>query len=77
MHDDNHEIEFGIGGEQMANDLVIGNNVVVCESYNDEHLQLLLSDKLIHIVKESFTNDWGQTWYENDNVIGRLWYEWL
>jgi hypothetical protein len=38
MHDDNHEIEFGIGGEQMANDLVIGNNVVVCESYNDEHL---------------------------------------
>jgi hypothetical protein len=38
MHDDNHEIEFGIGGKQMANDLVIGNNViVVCESSTNEH----------------------------------------
>jgi len=38
MHDDSHEIEFGIRGEQMANDLVIGNNVVVlCESSTDEH----------------------------------------
>jgi hypothetical protein len=38
MHDDSHEIEFGIGGEQMVIDLVIGDNVVViCESSTDEH----------------------------------------
>jgi hypothetical protein len=38
MHDDSHEIEFGIRGKQMANDLVIGNNVVVlCESSTYEH----------------------------------------
>jgi len=26
-------------------------------------------------MKESFTDDWGQTWYEGGNVIGGLWYE--
>jgi hypothetical protein len=60
MHDDSHEIEFGIGKEQMVHDLVIGDDVVVvCESSTNEHLWLLLCDKLIHTMKELFTNDWG------------------
>jgi hypothetical protein len=38
MCDDSHEIEFETGREQMANDLVVGDNVVViCESSTDEH----------------------------------------
>jgi hypothetical protein len=62
----------------MENDLVVGDNVVVvCESSTNEHLWLLLCDKPVHIVKESITDDWGQTWYEGDNVIGGLWYEQL
>ncbi len=32
MHDSNQEVEFKIGGEEMANDLVVGDNVLVCES---------------------------------------------
>jgi hypothetical protein len=36
MHNDSHEIEFGTRGKQMVNGLV-GDNVVVCESSNDEY----------------------------------------
>ncbi len=48
------------------------NVVVVCESF-----WLLLCDKLVHSVKKSYTNDWGQTWYEGDSAITCLWYEQL
>ncbi len=61
----------------MVIELVIGNNVVVCENSTDEHFQLLLCDKPIHTMKESFINEWGQTWYESDNVTGGLWHEQL
>jgi len=30
---------------------------------------------MVHTVKESFIDGWGQTWYEGDSVIGGLWYE--
>jgi hypothetical protein len=30
---------------------------------------------MVHVLKESFTDGWGQTWYEGHNVIGGLWYE--
>jgi len=44
--------------EQIGDDLVEGDNfVVVCENSSDESFWLLLCDKLIHNVKESYTND--------------------
>jgi hypothetical protein len=37
MCDSNQEIEFKTRGEQMANDLVVGDNiVVVCQSSTNE-----------------------------------------
>ncbi len=69
----NQEIKFGSRGEQIVDDLVVGDNVVViCESF-----WLLLCDKLVHSVKKSYIDDQGQTWYEGDNVIKCLWYEGL
>jgi hypothetical protein len=29
MHDDSHEVEFGTGREQMANDLIVGNMLLL------------------------------------------------
>ncbi len=60
MCDSNQEIEFKTRGEQMANDLVVGDNiVVVCQSSTNESFQLFLCDKMVHIVKESFIDGWG------------------
>lgn len=57
MQECNQEIEFGSWGEQIANDLVVGDNVVVCESSSDESFWLFLCDKLVHSVKESYIDD--------------------
>jgi hypothetical protein len=32
MHDSNQEVEFETRGEEMANDLIVGDYVIVCES---------------------------------------------
>jgi hypothetical protein len=32
MHDFNQEVEFGTRSEEMVDDLIVGDNVVVCES---------------------------------------------
>jgi hypothetical protein len=60
MHDSKQEVEFETGREEMANDLVVGDNVVVCENSTlDESLWLLVCDKHVHYLKESFTHEWG------------------
>jgi hypothetical protein len=49
----NQEIKFGSRQEKIANDLVVGDNVVVvCESF-----WLLLCDKHVHSVRKSYIND--------------------
>jgi hypothetical protein len=45
----------------MANDLVVGDNVVVCESSTlDESFWLLICDKHVHCLKESFMDEWNK-----------------
>jgi hypothetical protein len=48
------KIKFGSRGEQITNDLVVGDNVVVvCESF-----WLLLCTKPVHSVKKSYIDNW-------------------
>jgi hypothetical protein len=49
----NQKIKFGSRPKKIANELVLGDNVVVvCESF-----WLLLCDKHVHSVKKSYIND--------------------
>ncbi len=57
--------------------MIRDNIIVICQSSTHESFKLFLCDKMVHTIKESFINGQGQTWYEGDNVIGGLWYEWL
>ncbi len=51
------EIEYGARGEAIAENVAIGDNVAMpCESGNGEQFWLLLCDKLVHIMVETFTN---------------------
>jgi hypothetical protein len=53
FNDPNEEIEFGNGGEQMAKDVHVGNNVAVkCEFSSDEDFRILLCDKGLHMIQQ-------------------------
>jgi hypothetical protein len=55
MFDLNEEVECGIGGEWIANVVCVGDNVVViANNETNEQFWLLLVDKTIHVVHESF-----------------------
>ncbi len=47
----------------MAEDVHIGDNVAVRCNIVDEDFWILLCDKMLHMVKEAFTNVWGQKWH--------------
>ncbi len=55
MFDLNEEVECGTGGEWIANVVCVGDNVVViANNETNEQFWLLLVDKTIHVVHESF-----------------------
>lgn len=72
------EMEFGLGGEEMAHDLVVGDNIIVmCQTSRDESFWIMLIDQPMCMVIEHFMDTWGQEWFEGDYVIHGLWYETL
>jgi hypothetical protein len=42
----------------MANEVVVGDNIVVMISAN-EGFWIILVSRPVHMVKEHFTNEWG------------------
>jgi hypothetical protein len=70
-HQDMEErIEYGARGKAIANDIVIGENIVVpCESNNGKQLWLLLYDKPKHVVTKTFIDAYQNTYNERDEVI--------
>ncbi len=58
----------------MANEVVVGNNIDMLSSTN-KGFSIMLVDTPIHMVKEHFTNGWGQEWFEGDYVLQGLWHE--
>jgi len=70
------ETEYGDGGKAIADNVSIGDNIVVpCESDNGEGFWLLLCDKPKHVVKDTFTDAYKNTYYEGDEVIGGCYYD--
>ncbi len=64
------EINYGNGGEEMAKDVHIGDNVAIrCQTSTNEDYQILLCDKGLHMIQEGFTDSWGQEWFLGDQVI--------
>jgi hypothetical protein len=54
-------VEYGSGGEEMANDVVVGDNIVVlCQISTYEFFWIMPIDIPIHMVKEHFIDVWGQ-----------------
>jgi hypothetical protein len=64
------ETKYGSSGEAIANGVVVGDNIVMpCESSNGEQFWLMLCDKPIHVVTNTFTNIYKNTYHEGDWVI--------
>jgi hypothetical protein len=64
------EIEYGVGGKTISNKVSVGDNLAIpCENDNGEAFWLLLCDKPKHIVKDTFTDAYKNTYYEGDEVI--------
>jgi hypothetical protein len=59
----------------MAEDVHIGDNVAVRCNTVDENFWILLCDKMLHMVKKAFTNEWGQKWHLGEWVLRGFWYE--
>lgn len=76
MVNPNDPMEFGSGGEEIAEDVLMGDNIaILCQNYAYENLQILLVDKPLHMMTWHFKDDWGQEWFEGDYVICGLWYK--
>lgn len=58
----------------MEKDVHIGDNVK-CKTNTNEDYWILLCEKGLHMVKECFTDEWGQQWFPSDWVIRGVWYE--
>jgi hypothetical protein len=72
------ETEYGIGGKAIVENVVVGDNVVMpCESGNGEHFWLLLCDKPIRIVVETFNDPYKNTYYEEVCIICGCYYDLL
>jgi hypothetical protein len=74
MHNAYLKIAYGNGGEEMADEVVMGDNIVGM-SFEDEGFWIMLVSTLVHMVKEHFVDEWGQEWFEGDYVLHGLWYE--
>jgi len=47
----NDPMEFGSGGEEMAKDVLVGDNIVVfCQSFANESFWIMIVDKPLHMV---------------------------
>jgi hypothetical protein len=58
MHNADVEIAYGNGGEEMADEVVMGDNIVVM-SFVDEIFWIMLLNTPVHMVKEHFMDEWG------------------
>jgi len=70
MYEFDEEMEAGIGGEWIADNLCPSDNIVVV-SNDDEHFWLMLVDKGPHKVDDSFEDGWKNIWSKGDVIIWR------
>lgn len=76
LYDSDEEVQAGSGGESIAEAVSIGNNVAVrAHSVDDESFWIMLVDKGVHEVENSFTDPSGSEYVPGDQVIRGFWYE--
>jgi hypothetical protein len=76
MFDLGEEVECGIGGEWITNAVCVRDNVAVITNIKtNEQFWLLLVDKMVHVVHESFEDRWGNSYVKGDVVLKGQWYE--
>jgi hypothetical protein len=76
MENLDEQVEFGSGGEEMVEDVCVGDNtVVMCHSSLNESVWVMLIDKPLTMVKEHLIDAWGQEWFQGNYIICGLWYK--
>ncbi len=76
MNDSNAKVEAGSSGEWIVKVVNVGNNVVVCaHDYTNESFQILLVDKGMHTIQESFKDDGNNKYVEGVVVLRGIWYD--
>jgi hypothetical protein len=68
------ELEFEGGSRYEAAKIEIGDNFVD-ELENGDLFFVVFCNKLLHQCDVTFNNDWGNTWYLRDMILGSLWYK--
>lgn len=69
MIDLDEEIDNSTSGEWIAYGVYVGDNVaVIIDSETNEQFWLLLVDKVVHNVEESFKDQWGNSYVEGGIV---------
>lgn len=70
------EIEYGDGGQEMADDVCVGDNVAIkCETHGEEEFWILLIDQSAHILDEDVVDGWNQSYFIGDSVVRGFYYE--
>jgi len=76
LYDSDEDVEAGLGGEWIAEDVSIGNNIVVkTNSVDDETFWIMLVDKGIHEVDCEFTDPSDSSYVLGDQVLRGYWYK--
>jgi hypothetical protein len=61
MYDSEEEFDAQTDIERICEDVQVGKNVAVPTNLPDEPFWLLICDKAVHVVQESFIDGWGTT----------------
>jgi hypothetical protein len=77
LRNQENEVEFRSGGEEMSEVLFARDNIaVLCENVDTyEDFLLIMVDMSAHTVVNNFTDGWNQTFFEGESVVRDKYYE--
>ncbi len=68
-YDHTKEIDYGNGGESIANVVLVGDNIVIkADKSTNEDFWLMLVDKCVYVVEEDFRDAWENSYLQGENV---------
>lgn len=76
---ESEEFDANEDNETKATKVEVGGNfvVIVGEMENGDPFFVILWNKPLHQCEVTFTNGWGNMWYEGDMFLGGFWYQCL
>lgn len=69
QQNEDEEIEFGLGGEWIVDDVQVGENTTVLLDDPNDPFWILLVIKCIDVIEDSLTDGWNITYEVEDVVI--------